>query len=114
MEGILSRAREADNRVYLARPVSRAHARPPKSIPTPEVTAMASALQNTTRATPGAIGALPALAATAPRIARSASAVPATHGTGCEACASQATTSGRTPPAAKLAAEAAAACIGRA
>src|SRR5665213_3513566 len=58
--------------------LSGTHATVPKSVPTPAVTAIASAPQNVTRIAPPVTGAPPACAARPPRNARNSSEVPET------------------------------------
>jgi hypothetical protein len=106
--------RAASSSVHVVQMDSFAHAAVPKSVPTPYVTAIASALQNVTRITPGKSLAPPVCAASAPRSASATRAAPATAKARCFAGARATTASGRAAPAAKLIADAPAACSGRA
>jgi len=85
----------------------------PNHVPTPAVTAIASAPQNVTRTAATAMRAPPARAAIAPRIARNTSDSAQTSAITRSGGANAVTTSGSAAPAAKLAAEASAAWIGR-
>ena len=80
-------------------------------MPTPAVTAIASALQKTTRVTPGNTGALPARAAIPPSTASSTRAAVETAAITWP-FPSHAAMRGSTPPVAKLSADAKAACRG--
>src|SRR5207248_3724484 len=64
----------------LSAPVRLNHATVPNSVPTPAVTAIASAPQNVTRIAPTSTPAPPARAASAPRSVRNTNDVPATRG----------------------------------
>src|SRR6187549_1807724 len=86
----------------------------PKSQPTAEVTPMARAPQNVTRAAPAVAGAPPALAARAPRPASDSNDVAVTTGVNIDTGAMAAVSTGSAAPMANVAADAAAACSGRA
>ncbi len=86
----------------------------PNSAPTAAVTAIASAPQNVTRHAPISMSAPPTRAAMTPSDARNASDIPDTQKIRPHYAANAATSSGKAAPTEKLAAEAKAACTGRA
>src|SRR5450830_867854 len=86
----------------------------PKAAPTPAESAIASELQKVTRTTPGVILAPPVLAATPPRTARAARVASTKRTIRLRSGVSNATANGNAAPTEKLAADAHAACKGRA
>ncbi len=83
-----------------------------KRAPTPAVSPIASAPQNVTRVTETSNGEPPALAAIRPKSARKESELPARPHMSAEAGSKRTISSGRSAPAAKVPAEAIAACTG--
>jgi hypothetical protein len=84
----------------------------PNSFPTPAVSTIASAPQNTTRSVALNTGAPPACADIAPSAVRTMSEVPPTMGTTNDAGDTSAASNGNAAPAEKVSADVNAACTG--